>query len=103
MEEEVKREWKWWWVSRRAYDLVNEQLARVQAERDSYRDRGDRLYDETILRFGYEAATPRVRQEIAAETVAAVEALAFDDPFGGLLDDEVERAVDEVVKTQQPS
>ncbi len=96
--------WTWPWVSKRAYALVVEQLERVTAERDEYRHRGDRLYDETILRFGYEAAAPRVRQEMAADSAQAAEdfssAIVMDDPMGGMLDDEVEAAVDAAVKSQ---
>lgn len=99
--------WQWLWVSRRAFDLVVEELQRVQSERDSYRDRGDRIYDETILRFGYEPATPRVRQEMKAEAAEQAEAFALDDPFSGQLDEEIEAVADEVVaamnKHPQPS
>lgn len=90
--------WRWPWVSRRAYDLVAAQLELVQTERNEYRDRGDRIYDETILRFGYEPATPRVRQEnaVAAEKYQADVAQRFEDPLSIDID-EIESAVDAVI------
>ena len=92
------------WVSRRAFELVIENLERITVERDAYRDRGDRLYDETILRFGYEAATPKVRQEMAQAAVEYEAAIHIDDPFGdtGGLDADLEAAVDLAVKTSNP-
>lgn len=93
-------------ISRRAYDLLLEQLERTQTERDSYRDRGDRIYDETIMRFGMEPATPRVREEVRAETIAHEATLVMDDPFGGMLEDEIVATVDAAVaasETQKPS
>lgn len=101
------------WVSRRAYDVLLEALERVQSERDAYRDRGDRLYDEVIARFGYEPATPLVREQVkqdfaeankAAEEYAA--ALVIDSPVDGMLDESIEETVNEAVaaqETQRPS
>jgi hypothetical protein len=97
----VRVNWSWPLVSKRAYTLLEEQLARVQAERDEYRTRGDRLYDETIIRFGYEPAAPQVR----AENKAAVEEYQreqhIDDPFGGGLDEEIEAIADEIVSRNE--
>lgn len=95
--------WQLPWVSRRAYDLVVAQLERVMIERDEYRARGDRLYDETIIRFGYEPAAPRVRAENAAAVEEYERASVIEDPLGGGLDEEIEAAVDEVVAEQQKS
>lgn len=98
--------WQLPFVSRRAYDILVAQLERLQVERDSYRDRGDRIYDETIMRFGYEAATPRVRQEVRAEAEEYDAALALEDPTDGMLDESIEETIDAAVtasETQRPS
>lgn len=94
------------WVSRAHFETLLAQLERVQKERDEYRDRGDRIYDELIARFGYEPAAPRVRTELkeAAEAqVAAMTEITFEDPHGdgeGFLDNEIEATIDAAVQSQ---
>lgn len=100
---------RWPWVSRRAYDALLLQLELTQSERNSYRDRGDRIYDETIMRFGMEPATPRVREEIRNEVQEHEATLVMDTPFGdniGMLDEDTIETIDAAVnasETQKPS
>lgn len=103
----VRMTLRWPWVSRRAYDALLLQLELTQSERNSYRDRGDRIYDETIMRFGMEPATPRVRDEIRNEVQEHEATLVMDSPFGDtMLDEEMVETIDAAVtasETQKPS
>ena len=79
-------------VSRRAYELLEAQLGRAIAERDSQQDRADRLADQLVNRFGFEPVSAPVRAEIkeAEKVLKDYEAqFQFDDASSGMISEEV--------------
>lgn len=87
------------WVSRRAFELLEENFHRVLKERNDHQERADRALDQMASRFGFEPVTPMVRTEFIAERkeakseIDAYLAQTNEGSDGGMID---ESLVDEI-------
>ena len=88
--------WKWPWVSRRAYDFMEEMVYRLQQERDEQQKRADRAVDELIGLVGRAPVSTPAREELkeASERVEKYMKQEFDDPTGGMIDESIVEEVE---------
>ena len=83
---------KWPFVSRRAYELMEETLSRVIRERDEQCLRADRAMDSLVERFGIAPVSTPARAEQREEAKKVEEYLAsfaYEDAGSGQISDEM--------------
>jgi hypothetical protein len=87
------------WVSRRAFELLESSLERIQKERDEYREEAGRAKDALIDRMGFSPISAPVRQEvqqITEEFKKLEESLQLEDTGYGMISEEVLELADDL-------
>lgn len=79
------------WVSRRAFELQESIITRLQQERDEISIQRDRLADQLIDRFGFQPVSTPVRTEVAAvrAEVEKAASVLYEDAGSGMIAEEV--------------
>ena len=83
---------RWPYVSRRAYDILEQSVETLRADLREAREQADRAKDELINRVGFSPVSLPVRAEMkeaAAEIEKYIDASQFEDVGSGMISEEI--------------